>query len=66
MAGQVLASISPNQASKISDMLWDKLDELPNSEVFRAMQCDVAFSGKKAFEITQPKKGNSEKGSFAK
>jgi len=47
-------------------MLWDKLDELPNSEVFRAMQCDVAFSGKKAFEITQPKKGNSEKGSFAK
>lgn len=52
MAGKALAKISQKQADKINNIILDQIDEVSYSEVFRAMSRDVAFSGKKAFEIT--------------
>jgi hypothetical protein len=52
MMAKTFASLSPTQSGKVQREVEANLDELANSEVFRAMQADVHHSGKDAFRVT--------------
>jgi len=56
---KALASVSPRQKQKIQESIQENIDELANSELFRAIQYDVQHSGKKAFEY--PESGEANK-----
>jgi hypothetical protein len=52
-ARKALSALSPQQERKVDHAIKENLDELANSEIFRAMSYDIAQSGKAAFK---PKK----------
>jgi len=52
-AAEALASVSPRQSQIIHQAMLENADELANSELFRAMQYDVLYSGENAFKVTE-------------
>lgn len=52
-AAEALASVSPKQSQIIQKAFQENVDELANSEIFRALQYDVYHSGKNAFKVTE-------------
>jgi len=50
----IFSSLSPRQILKTRKLISEHLDETADSETFRAMYYDVAHSGRKAFEVTDP------------
>jgi hypothetical protein len=49
---KALASVSLRQKQKIKEAILENIDELANSELFRAIQYDFYHSGKNAFKYT--------------
>jgi hypothetical protein len=47
---EALNSLSPKQEQKVAKVIAENLDEIANSEIYRAMSYDVAHSGKAAFK----------------
>lgn len=50
--GAKLAELSSRQKEKVDELFRQKMAELPSSDAFRAMQYDVAHSGRDAFRVT--------------
>lgn len=55
-----LDSISPRQQKKVDKAFYENIDEVANSEVFRAMYYDVAHSGEEAFSKRDDNKKEHE------
>lgn len=55
------ASMSPQQQRKVDEAIRENLDELVDSEIFRAMNYDVAHSGDAAFKNSEAGSDDSER-----
>jgi hypothetical protein len=55
---QVLDSLSPKQQEIIDTSIKKNADLIANSEIFRAVQYDIAYSGKKAFKEEKQRDSN--------
>ena len=52
-AANVLASVSDKQRKIIRNTIIQDIDEIADSDIFRAMQHDLMHSGKEAFRVTE-------------
>ena len=55
-AANVLASVSDKQRKIIRNTIIQNIDEIADSDIFRAMQHDLMHSGKEAFGVTESHK----------
>lgn len=60
-AAEIYSQISPRQRERIRKSYEQNLDHAVQSETFRALEQDVLFFGKTAFEVTQPEAGKRTK-----
>lgn len=57
---KLLDNLSPKQQEIVNASILKNADLIANSEIFRSMQQDVTFSGKKAFKQIDPEKPKDE------
>jgi hypothetical protein len=56
----ILSSLSPQQDRKVDQAIKENLDDLAASEIFRAMNYDVAHSGSAAFKNSKASTNQEE------